>query len=348
MHRIHKYFLPLTNVVGTHVRKCSNKFGILLTYSYLCPHLKIKKMDKKTNETLLKNVEQLSKLTEQEVKMMPAIEAPLPSVEQVKQIVALAKNIIFPDFFNKRQSDETIRSYYIGVHMEELYGLLVKQIAHGLQFCEDCEVTTSKAKVYAEAEKLALEFINELPEIKRLLYTDAQAMFDNDPAAPNYGEVIFCYPVMNAMTHYRIAHKLHELQVPVIPRIITEQAHSKTGIDIHPGATIGEYFAIDHGTGVVIGETCIIGNHVTLYQGVTLGAKSFKYDENGNVLNVPRHPIIEDNVTVYSNASILGRITIGHDSVIGGNIWVTHDVPPYSRIQQSKAVEGSFDGGLGI
>lgn len=348
MHRIHKYFLPLTNVEGTHVRKCSNKFGILLTYSYLCPHLKIKKMDKKTNETLLKNVEQLSKLTEQEVKMMPAIEAPLPSVEQVKQIVALAKNIIFPDFFNKRQSDETIRSYYIGVHMEELYGLLVKQIAHGLQFCEDCEVTTSKAKVYAEAEKLALEFINELPEIKRLLYTDAQAMFDNDPAAPNYGEVIFCYPVMNAMTHYRIAHKLHELQVPVIPRIITEQAHSKTGIDIHPGATIGEYFAIDHGTGVVIGETCIIGNHVTLYQGVTLGAKSFKYDENGNVLNVPRHPIIEDNVTVYSNASILGRITIGHDSVIGGNIWVTHDVPPYSRIQQSKAVEGSFDGGLGI
>ena len=305
-------------------------------------------MDKKTNETLLKNVEQLSKLTEQEVKMMPAIEAPLPSVEQVKQIVALAKNIIFPDFFNKRQSDETIRSYYIGVHMEELYGLLVKQIAHGLQFCEDCEVTTSKAKVYAEAEKLALEFINELPEIKRLLYTDAQAMFDNDPAAPNYGEVIFCYPVMNAMTHYRIAHKLHELKVPVIPRIITEQAHSKTGIDIHPGATIGEYFAIDHGTGVVIGETCIIGNHVTLYQGVTLGAKSFKYDENGNVLNVPRHPIIEDNVTVYSNASILGRITIGHDSVIGGNIWVTHDVPPYSRIQQSKAVEGSFDGGLGI
>ena len=136
--------------------------------------------------------------------------------------------------------------------------------------------------------------------------------------------------------------------MPVIPRIITEQAHSKTGIDIHPGAQIGEYFAIDHGTGFVIGETCIIGNHVTLYQGVTLGAKSFKYDENGNMLNVPRHPIIEDHVTVYSNASILGRITIGHHSVIGGNIWVTNDVPPYSRIQQSKAVGVSFEGGLGI
>lgn len=280
--------------------------------------------------------------------MMPAIEAPLPSVVQVKQIVALVKSIIFPDYFNKRQPDETIRSYYIGGHMEELYGLLVKQIAHGLQFCEDCEEITTKEKVYQEAAKLATEFIDELPEIKRLLYTDVQAMFDNDPAAPNYGEVIFCYPVVNTMIHYRIAHKLHQLHVPVIPRIITEQAHSKTGIDIHPGATIGEYFAIDHGTGVVIGETCIIGNHVTLYQGVTLGAKSFKYDEQGNMLNVPRHPIIEDNVTVYSNASILGRITIGHHSVIGGNIWVTHDVPPYSRIQQSKAVEGSFDGGLGI
>jgi serine O-acetyltransferase len=280
--------------------------------------------------------------------MMPATEAPLPSVEQVKQIVTLAKNIIFPDYFNQRQPEETLRSYNIGVHMQELYRLLVKQIAHGLQFCEDCETIRTKQQVYAEAEGLALQFIDALPEIKRLLYTDVQAMFDNDPAARNYGEVIFCYPVVNTMTHYRIAHKLHELHVPVIPRIITEQAHSKTGIDIHPGAKIGEYFAIDHGTGVVIGETCIIGNHVTLYQGVTLGAKSFKYDENGNMLNVPRHPIIEDYVTVYSNASILGRITIGHHSIIGGNIWVTNDVPPHSRIQQSKAVDAAFDGGLGI
>jgi serine O-acetyltransferase len=150
------------------------------------------------------------------------------------------------------------------------------------------------------------------------------------------------------MIHYRIAHRLHELKVPVIPRIITEQAHSMTGIDIHPGAQVGEYFAIDHGTGVVIGETSIIGHHVTLYQGVTLGAKSFKYDEHGNMLNIPRHPIIQDHVTIYSNASILGRITIGHHSVIGGNIWVTHDTPPYSRIQQSKAIDAPFDGGLGI
>ena len=262
-------------------------------------------MDKKgTNDVLRRNVALLSKIGEKEAGMMPAIEAPLPSVEQVKQIVSLVKNIIFPDYFNKRQPDEAIRSYYIGVHMEELMTLLTKQTAHGLQFCEDCQHIRTKEQVYCEAARLASEFIDTLPEIKRLLYTDVEAMFDADPAARNYGEVIFCYPVMNTMTHYRIAHRLHELNVPVIPRIITELAHSKTGIDIHPGAQIGEYFAIDHGTGVVIGETSIIGNHVTLYQGVTLGAKSFKYDEQGNMLNIPRHPIIEDYVTVYSNASI--------------------------------------------
>ena len=306
-------------------------------------------MDKtKINETLRRNVAELSKQTDSEVSMMPATVAPLPSVEMVKRIVALVKNIIFPDYFEKRQPDEAIRAYHIGVAMEELATLLTKQIAHGLQFCEDCEANSTKAQVYGIAEEKALQFIDALPEIKRLLYTDIQAMFDNDPAAPNYGEVIFCYPSMNTMTHYRVAHKLHQLEVPVIPRIITELAHSKTGIDIHPGAQIGEYFAIDHGTGVVIGETTIIGNHVTLYQGVTLGAKSFKYDENGNMLNVPRHPIIEDNVTVYSNASILGRITIGHDSTIGGNIWLTHSVPPNSRILQSKAIDAGFEGGAGI
>ena len=306
-------------------------------------------MDKaKINETLRRNVAELSKQTEKEVSMMPATVAPLPSVEMVKRIVALVKNIIFPDYFEKRQPDEAIRAYHIGVAMEELAKLLTKQIAHGLQFCEHCEGERTKDQVYGEAEQKALSFIDALPEIKRLLYTDVQAMFDNDPAAPNYGEVIFCYPSMNTMTHYRVAHKLHQLEVPVIPRIITELAHSKTGIDIHPGAQIGEYFAIDHGTGVVIGETTIIGNHVTLYQGVTLGAKSFKYDEKGNMLNVPRHPIIEDNVTVYSNASILGRITIGHDSTIGGNIWLTHSVPPNSRILQSKAIDAGFEAGAGI
>ena len=300
---------------------------------------------KKINETLRSNVAILSKHTDDELRMMPtATLTQLPSVEDVKRIISLIKSIVFSDYFHKRQPDEELRAYQIGVSMEELYRLLRQQIARGLQFCQEC----AESDVLCAGEELALKFIDALPEIKRLLYTDIQAMFDNDPAAATYGEVIFCYPVVNTMTHYRVAHKLHEMQVPVIPRIITEQAHSKTGIDIHPGAQIGEYFSIDHGTGVVIGETSIIGNHVTLYQGVTLGAKSFKYDEQGNMLNVPRHPIIEDNVTVYSNASILGRITIGHDSVIGGNIWLTHSVPPYSRILQSKAVDVSFQDGLGI
>lgn len=299
---------------------------------------------KQVNEVLLRNVAKLSKLDAKEIAMMPKGSAQLPSVEEVRRIISLAKNIIFSDYLYRRQPDEQIRKHFIGVNMEELYGLTRRQIARGLQFCEEC----SENDVLPTAEEIALRFIDELPEVKRLLYTDVEAMFQNDPAAPNYGEVIYCYPIVNTMTHYRLAHVLHKMQVPVIPRIITEQAHSKTGIDIHPGATIGEYFAIDHGTGVVIGETAIIGSHVTLYQGVTLGAKSFKYDSDGNMLNVPRHPIIEDNVTVYSNASILGRITIGHNSVIGGNIWLTHDVPPYSRILQSKAVDVSFQGGLGI
>ena len=300
--------------------------------------------EKQVNEVLLRNVAKLSKLDAKEIAMMPKGSAQLPSVEEVRRIISLAKNIIFSDYLYRRQPDEQIRKHFIGVNMEELYGLTRRQIARGLQFCEEC----SENDVLPTAEEIALHFIDELPEVKRLLYTDVEAMFQNDPAAPNYGEVIYCYPIVNTMTHYRLAHVLHKMQVPVIPRIITEQAHSKTGIDIHPGATIGEYFAIDHGTGVVIGETAIIGSHVTLYQGVTLGAKSFKYDSDGNMLNVPRHPIIEDNVTVYSNASILGRITIGHNSVIGGNIWLTHDVPPYSRILQSKAVDVSFQGGLGI
>ncbi|MBR1484083.1 MAG: serine acetyltransferase [Prevotella sp.] len=296
------------------------------------------------NEVLLRNVEKLSKQGEREESMMPSGSSPLPEVDEVERIVSLVKSIIFTDYFYKRQPERQIRSHYIGVYVEELYSVLRRQIARGLQFCEEC----AESDVMGSAEKVALQFIDQLPEIKRLIYTDVEAMFQNDPAATNFGEVIYCYPVVLTMTHYRVAHALHLMKVPVIPRIITEQAHSRTGIDIHPGAQIGEYFSIDHGTGVVIGETAIIGSHVTLYQGVTLGAKNFKYDAEGNMLNVPRHPIIEDNVTVYSNASILGRIRIGHDSVIGGNIWLTHDVPPHSRILQSKAVEGSFQGGLGI
>ena len=186
-------------------------------------------------------------------------------------------------------------------------------------------------------QSLALpdEFWQQLPELKRLLHTDVEAVLHNDPAVSDRGEVILSYPLTYAMTHFRAAHVLYQLGVPRIPRMLTELAHSRTGIDIHPAAQIGEYFCIDHGTGVVIGETAIVGSHVVLYQGVTLGAKNFEYDAEGRPMDVPRHPILEDHVTVYSNTSILGRVRIGHDTVIGGNIWLTQDVPANSIVLQS-------------
>jgi serine O-acetyltransferase len=185
--------------------------------------------------------------------------------------------------------------------------------------------------------------------IRQTLTTDVEAAYLGDPAAKGRGEVVFCYPAIRAISSYRIAHKLYELGVPLIPRIISEMAHSETGIDINPEAQIGEYFTIDHGTGTVIGATCIIGKNVKLYQGVTLGAKSFPLDENGNpIKGIPRHPIIEDDVVIYAQATILGRITIGKGSVIGGNVWVTNSLPPYSKIVQNKARGLSFADGAGI
>lgn len=301
--------------------------------------------DKMEKDIFQKNVEILTRQSEEERKMTPFGEACLPSVDALKEIVDIAKTIFFPGFFDQRHTDTEIRAYHIGVNLERLYSLLKKQIALALAFNQEKE----NEGISARAKQLTLRFIDQMPEIKRLLYTDVEAIFNDDPATGNYSEVIFCYPVVTAMVHYRMAHALLTMGIPVIPRIITEQAHGETGIDIHPGAQIGEYFSIDHGTGVVIGETCIIGNHVTLYQGVTLGAKNFKLESKGDhPADIPRHPIIEDHVTVYSNSTLLGRITIGHDTVIGGNIWVTHSIPPHSRILQSKALDVSFSGGLGI
>ena len=178
-------------------------------------------------------------------------------------------------------------------------------------------------------------FWAEIPSIARLVNTDVDAVLHNDPAVSDRGEVILSYPLTYEMIHFRAAHVLYLLGVPRIPRMLTELAHARTGIDIHPAAQIGDHFCIDHGTGVVIGETAIIGSHVVLYQGVTLGAKNFEYDADGKPMDIPRHPILEDHVTVYSNTSILGRVTIGHDTVIGGNVWLTQDVPANSIVLQS-------------
>ena len=296
------------------------------------------------HHSILENVKILSEVTPEEKRIIPHHDAPLPSIDSLRKIVELVKAIVFPGFFENEQVGERVRSYYIGVNVETLHSLLKKQIACGFIFCNKAE----EDNVLKKSALLAEQFIDSVPEIKRLSYTDVEAIFNNDPAVSNPGEVIFCYPVVQAMVHYRIARELLRMGIPIIPRIITEMAHSATGIDIHPGAQIGEYFSIDHGTGIVIGETCIIGNHVTLYQGVTLGAKSFKLGINGKPTNIPRHPVLEDNVTVYSNSTILGRVTIGHDSVIGGNVWLTNSLPPYSKLTQGKYISTPFTDGLGI
>ena len=255
----------------------------------------------------------------------------IPSHTELQKIMRLVRSIVFPDYYPNRDFSDQI-----------LHGLLYSQLSTVM--CRECEQSNS-ACIGAVADA----FVKSLPTLKSLLLTDVEAALHNDPAVSNPAEVILCYPFVTAMLHHRTAHCLLELGVPLLPRMLSEMAHSETGIDIHPAATIGEYFCIDHGTGVVVGETAIIGNHVMLYQGVTLGAKSFTYDADGKPQNVPRHPIIEDNVTVYSNTSILGRVTIGHDTVIGGNIWLTHDVPPHSRVLQQKAIQSpSFADGEGI
>ena len=265
---------------------------------------------------------------------------PLPSGKSLRRIVELSREILFPGYFGNSTVHRRTINYHIGVNVEELFGLLTEQIQAGLCFGLENTPSDNVIKKIPDrdtAASIAARFISRLPEIRRILATDVEAAYYGDPAATCFGEIICCYPIIRAITNYRIAHELYMLNVPLIPRIITEMAHSETGIDIHPGAQIGHHFTIDHGTGVVIGATCIIGNNVKLYQGVTLGAKSFPLDENGNpIKGIARHPILEDDVIVYSNATILGRITIGKGATIGGNIWVTDSVPAGSRIVQCR------------
>ena len=264
---------------------------------------------------------------------------PLPSSASLQQIVDLSRAILFPGYFGKSTINKHTIPYHIGVNVENLYNLLTEQIQAGLCFGQSNNgLKISNEEPSREtAAFLAARFISKLPEMRRILATDVEAAYYGDPAATCFGEIISCYPAIRAISNYRIAHELLVLGVPLIPRIITEMAHSETGIDIHPGAQIDHHFTIDHGTGVVIGATCIIGNNVKLYQGVTLGAKSFPLDEDGNpIKGIPRHPILEDDVIVYSNATILGRVTIGKGATVGANIWVTEDVPAGARIVQHK------------
>lgn len=273
----------------------------------------------------------------------------MPSRKRMNEVVELIKAVIFPGYFGSSKVEPCTLQFYTGVAIDQINSILKSQINRGLCFvCENAETLECQG-CDNKAEKLAAQFIEKLPKIREMLAKDVEATYYADPASKSYGEIIFAYPGITAITNYRIAHELLNLGVPLLPRIIAELSHSETGIDIHPRATIGEYFTIDHGTGIVVGATCIIGNHVTLYQGVTLGAKSFPVDDDGNpVKGIPRHPIVEDNVTVYSGATILGRITIGKGTMIGGNVWLTNSVPANSKIIQHKPKEVYFADGAGI
>jgi len=284
---------------------------------------------------------------------------PLPSREAVLDILADLHDVLYPGYSRRQNLHFGNVEYYVGELVDGLHDKLTQQIARTLRHEADCgaPVTDGAAEngVYrnadfeALAQQKAIQFLSRLPDLRLTLEQDVRAAFEGDPAAKSHHEIVFCYPGLEAITVYRLAHELLGLGVPLIPRIMTEGAHSKTGIDIHPGATIGTGFFIDHGTGVVIGETCEIGRNVKLYQGVTLGAKSFPLDDKGNpIKGIDRHPIVEDDVVIYAGATILGRNVIGKGSSIGGNVWLTTGVPPGSRITQAEVREQRYSHGGGI
>jgi len=260
--------------------------------------------------------------------------------EKVRKVLFHLRAALFPGVFEKYPIDEDRINITIVNNIREAAVELSDLIETAFKNeCSDEDLRKTGCRICKDkANRIVKELVEALPEIRKMLHTDIEAAFDGDPAASSNEEILLSYPSVEAMSIHRIAHELYKNKVPMVPRIMSEYSHHLTGIDIHPGADIGEYFFIDHGTGVVIGETCIIGKKVKIYQGVTLGAKSFPLDESGNpVKGIKRHPDIEDNVVIYSGASILGGdVRIGHDSIIGGNVWLTHSVPPFSKVYNSQ------------
>ncbi len=259
--------------------------------------------------------------------------ANLPSRDAVVEITRDLLRVVFPGFYDK----DPIHSAQIAEYTSELISSIARRLENevrkSLEYrpCEDCD----RDDLAGTAARLTQEFLEDLPNVRAILQTDVTAAYEGDPAAISNEEIILAYPGIEAVAVQRIAHVLYKRHVALIPRIMTEWAHNKTGIDIHPGAEIGPHFFIDHGTGVVVGETTVIGKRVKLYQGVTLGAKSFPKDEKGRVVKgIKRHPNIEDNVTIYAGATILGNVTIGHDSIIGGNVWLLEAVKPNTVVYQ--------------
>lgn len=273
-----------------------------------------------------------------------------PRLPARKILASVAEGLsaaMFPNRLGSAElADEGI-DHYVGHILNMTLRELMVQIQHELHYNSGLEILSDEDR--AQSVIITQAFAKSLPEVRRLLESDIKAAYEGDPAARNIDEVLVCYPGITAITHYRLAHVLHELGVPLIARMISEIAHSVTGVEIHPGAQIGGSFFIDHGTGVVIGETAIIGHNVRLYQAVTLGAKRFPVDENGALVKGNlRHPIVEDDVVIYAGATILGRITIGRGSTIGGNVWLTRSVPPGSNITQAQTRHELFENGAGI
>jgi serine O-acetyltransferase len=282
-------------------------------------------------------VTQLRKLRVQSLEERKRRDKPpkLPSRKELQHIVDGLSSALFPNRLGRPDLTEEGIDYYVGFVLDRVLHELFKQVRRELQF--NAENGSFEGAVNQDAIEIIKKFTAQLPTVRALIDTDIQAAYEGDPAARTSDEVLVCYPGITAVIYQRLAHILYVSGAPLVARMITELAHSTTGIDIHPGAQIGKRFFIDHGTGVVIGETAIIGENVRLYQAVTLGAKRFQKDKNGVLVKGNlRHPIVEDDVVIYAGATILGRVTIGHGSIIGGNVWLTHNVPPFSIITQAS------------
>jgi len=272
----------------------------------------------------------------------------LPERHAVIGVVEDLRSVLFPGYFGTSDLNDESLHYFVGATLARAMRHLEEQVRRGYAFTERHDYETCD-HCTAFAQEATQAFLGRVPAIRALVHSDVEAAYEGDPALKSRDEAIFAYPGIFAVTNQRIAHELHVLGVPLIPRIITEHAHALTGVDIHPGAAIGEKFFIDHGTGVVVGETAVIGRNVTLYQGVTLGAKSFPLDAEGNpIKGIPRHPIVEDDVVVYAGATVLGRITIGKGSSVGGNVWLTSSVPPGTRVTQAEVRDQRHSHGSGI
>ena len=264
----------------------------------------------------------------------------LPSREALSHIIAGLRGVLFPMRLGPHDLRQENEDFYVGYTLDTVLHALWQQVVLELRYTSKNQSPAVRdTAIHSRAQALVREFSLILPEVRSLLDSDVIAAYEGDPAARSVDEVLLCYPGIEAMIHHRLAHRLHRLGVPLLARLVSELAHAQTGIDIHPGASIGPGFFIDHGTGVVIGETAVIGKRVRIYQAVTLGAKSFPVDAKGNpIKGLSRHPTLHDDVVIYAGATVLGSVTIGQGATIGGNVWVTHDVPAGANLTQARSL----------